>query len=175
MKISLSQGQRLELAVARLIEGREDQLFGKYFPTVGPVLSRYDARPAGSFTVVSSEGLEEPGFGALFIWPSSATFAQFHQDPEFRALAPLRDEALSLLSNGHFFAAKDLAVEVPDEDLALQLVDVGTEIPGTLLSLRAADDSPNDRYAGKALVLCTWSDAATAAKSVASCRIRFNT
>ena len=103
MKIELQQGQRSELAFGRVKSGHEDELFGEYFPKVGPILAECGARPSGSFKVLGSIRAEDAEFGALFIWPSTDTYHEFHADPRFQNLKPLRDEAPSLLSNGQFF------------------------------------------------------------------------
>lgn len=175
MKIELQDGQRLELAFGRVVNGREDQLFGEYFPMVGPILAEYGARPLGSFKVLESIGAEDAEFGALFIWPSTDTYHQFHADPRFRELKPLRDEALSLLSNGHFFAAADVARDVPDQDLTLKVGVAPLEEPEPLLVLGLADDSPQQKYAEKNLVLSQATEGEHDPTAETACRIRFNT
>lgn len=154
-QLELPAGGRLELAYAAVKPGREDQLFARYFPEVGPIVAEYGGRPLGSFKLIEApENLPNATFGALFYWPSVKAYNAFHLDPRFLDLKDLRDDALALLSNAHFFEiSADLSVPIQVEET--HRIDVTDRTPpnDALMSLDFAQDSPDQNFAEKSLVL----------------------
>ncbi len=105
--ISFKAGTIIEISFARIKEGKEQQLFGQYFPKVMPILNDLGGQSLGSFSVTESlSELDEPQMSALFQWPSLEAFEALHTDPRFLEIKSIRDDALMFLSNGHFFTVK---------------------------------------------------------------------
>ena len=101
--IEFKAGTVIELSFATIIAGKEEQLFGKYFPRVTPVVSDLGGQPLGSYAVTeSSSKLDDPEMGALFQWGSIDDFNKLHKEPRFLEIKHIRDEALQSFSNGHF-------------------------------------------------------------------------
>lgn len=102
--IEFKAGTVIELSLATVIEGKEQQLFGEYFPQVMPIVSELEGKPLGSFSIegaVSKFG--QPKMGALFQWPNMDGFRKLHNDERFLAIKHIRDETLEFFTNAHFF------------------------------------------------------------------------
>lgn len=159
LQMELKGGGYLELAFAAVKPGHEDQLFGEYFPKVGPVVLDYGARPLGSFKLTSPPStLKDATFGAMFFWPSVESYDTFHEDPRFKALKGIRDDALLLLSNGHFFRiTDDTSLAIPAEKPLEIRIEFEADTPqaNTFLSLPCADNSPDKTHLGKTLSLAS--------------------
>ena len=110
--IEFKAGTVIEVSFARINVGKEGQLFGEYFPKVMPILAELGGQSLGAFAIVASNSeLEQPQMCALFQWPSLEAFEVLHRDERFLAIKGIRDEALTYLSNGHFFEVlEDISV-----------------------------------------------------------------
>ncbi|KAJ56182.1 hypothetical protein ACMU_10545 [Actibacterium mucosum KCTC 23349] len=141
-----------EFAVGKAVEGKEEQLFGQYFPQVGPIVGSHGGRPVGGFQVLSyPAGSAEVAFGALFLWPSRAAYDALHADEAFKAVVPLRDEAMSVLNSGNFFDTGAGAEVTLDPAQTYAIVMADHPIEGALLALPAATDTQGRDFAGKTL------------------------
>lgn len=175
MKLEIKPGMRLEFALARIVDGKQEQLFSEYFPNVGPVVAEYGGRNAGGVSVTSSNVAEDPHMGAMFLWPSAQAYHDFHKDPRFEKLKPVRDEAFSYFSNGHFFDAPAAEIELHNEmDYLIAITDA--DLPGVTPILDAAltSDSPNRSHAGCRLIIAEWNGAAEQVSAAVSVRARIN-
>jgi len=106
--IQLQAGSVVELSLATVKSGFEQQLFEHYFPEVTPIVLGLGGKPLGSFSISHSDSiLGNPKMGALFQWPSVDVFNQLHDNADFLKLKPVRDEALEFFSNGHFFLVNE--------------------------------------------------------------------
>jgi|GEM_PF-6504521 len=102
--ITFEKGAAIEFAFAAILPGKEAQLFGEYFPKVGPIVADWGGRSLGSGSVEESvfdEG--QPSMLAIFHWDSVQAYNNLHGDPRFQKVKPIRDEAMSFFSNAHFF------------------------------------------------------------------------
>jgi uncharacterized protein (DUF1330 family) len=103
--VTFRTGTAIELSFASIISGKEQQLFGEYFPKVTPIVGEMGGKPLGSISISqSAASLGKPQMSAFFQWPNTEAFKKLHADPRFQDIMSLRDEALDLFSNGHFFA-----------------------------------------------------------------------
>ena len=161
----LPPGVRFELAFASVIPGKETQLFTEYFPKVGPIIASLGATQVASFAVLeSSADIEAPTMGALFQWPTVCAYQDLHQHPEFLNVKHLRDEALSQLWNGHFFAVDKYTAATFDTEkiYAMIVANPGVSVENAELSLGVAADSTNQDYQGRVFSIGVWSDVAQA-------------
>ncbi len=114
--ITFKAGTAIELSFASIITGKEPQLFGEYFPKVLPIVGEMGGTSLGSASISGSAAkLGAPKISAFFQWPNQETFARLHKDPRFQEIKALRDQALSLFSNGHFFALEEDAIVTFEE------------------------------------------------------------
>lgn len=159
---SLPANARFEFALAKVIDGKEDQLFGQYFPQVGPIVGSHGGRPVGSFKVEGRpDNSADVSFGALFMWPSRAAYDALHDDDRFKKIVHLRTEALSVLDSGNFFDTGDGVELSLDSDTSYAVVMADAAIPGAILSLPSAADTDGTGFAGKVLSLLPAADAPT--------------
>lgn len=109
-------GTAIELSFASIIPGKEAQLFDNYFPKVIPIVDEMGAMSLGSASLsASSATLGEPKMTSFFQWPDRKTFTKLHKDPRFQKIKKVRDETLSLFSNGHFFVVEEDTVVTFEE------------------------------------------------------------
>ena len=158
----LAPNDRFELAFASIIPGKEEQLFSEYFPAVGPVVADMGAVPLASFAILESAAdIEAPTMGALFQWPTVAAYQALHEDPRFLAIKHVRDDALSRLWNGHFFAVETQisASFDPDKTYAVVVASRNIEVGHSEIELTLAADSTNKDYEGRTLFVAEWSPA----------------
>jgi len=128
MTIEFEAEKLIELAFAAVTPGMEQQLFSEYFPQVGPIIGEYGGSPIASFTVSESHSsLGSPSLSAFFYWPSVDGYDDFHQDERFLTIKHLRDEALDLFSNGHFYQIETTTQVTFEEDREYALVVMGNE------------------------------------------------
>jgi hypothetical protein len=175
MKLEIKPGMYLEFSLAKIVDGKQEQLFSEYFPNVGPVVAEYGGSNAGGVSVVASNVAEEPQMGAMFLWPSAQAYHDLHKDARFQKLKPVRDEAFSYLSNGHFFDAASGEIELESNtDYLIAVTDA--ELPGItpLLDAPLASESPNQSHAGRRLVIAEWNTAAEQVSAHVSVRARIN-
>lgn len=154
----------IELSFATIKEGMEQQLFQDYFPKVGPIVADLGGKPLGSFAVEAAvTKIGEPKMGAFFQWPDIEGYKKLHDDARFLKVKPIRDETLSLFSNGHFFSVEaDKTVSFAEgRDYALvaewlsgDLVKITDKMP--LVTMKPKVDGA---YAPSKLHICLWEDA----------------
>ena len=163
--IQFSKDTAIELSFATITPGKEPQIFGEYFPKVLPIVGELDGQSLGSFAVAdSASGIGEPKMGALFQWPDLNGFTRLHSDPRFQAIKGIRDEALELFSNGHFFTVENDTEVTFDEGRAYLLRadwnDTANDTVDALVTLRPSAESPNDRFAPKRVTVSVWDESA---------------
>jgi len=181
LHLTLHANFSFEFAFGKVTKGKEMQVFGEYFPVVAPVLAEFGSTPIGSFAVISTnrKGVK-PEMGSFTQWSSAENFNQFYQDERFTKVRPLRDEALELLSDGHFFTAVDKRVEINlESDYAIIISTEETDELTPLISLVAASNSPEKSYLNKTMTLSKWNEKTEALISASNTtcevfRIRFN-
>jgi len=165
LELTLKADTFLDFAFGKVTRGKEAQVFTQYFPVISPVLAERGIQPLRAFVVMATNrpGVR-PEQGSLTQMPSIESFAQFHKDPRFLEVKSLRDEAMELLADGHFFNAQEKVVSLTaDTDYALIITDTSDDGPlkqEPLLALKAAADTPTQTYAGKTLTLQRWSQEA---------------
>lgn len=167
MILDLKPDTALELALAKITEGKRDQLFAEYFAKVGPILGEYGATRLAGLQVIASNDDAAPEMGVLFQWPSVEAFDAFHDDPRFKTLVPVRDAALDYLSNAHFFDPAPGALTLAeDRDYLIAVTD--TDLPGVtpLLDAPLQPRSPDQTHAGRRLILADWTESVTAPLTV---------
>ncbi len=180
LQLTLKSDIRLEVAYGRVIKGKEAQVFGEYFPAIGPVLAEYGPQPQASFAILASniEGIV-PELGSLTSWPNAENYQRLYTDPRFTKFKPLRDNAMDMFSDGHFFNALDKEVTLNTEnDYALIIADTNPIGDEPIITLSLASDSPMQTYSGMSMSLHTWSKDAelflnAASKQGKIFRIRF--
>ncbi len=114
------QSQKIiEFSYAAIKPGKHEQLFGEYFPKVGPIVAKYGGKSLGSLQVVRSKvDGAQPQIVAFFEWPSVQAYFDLHDDPEFQKLVPTRDDALQSASVANFFRVEeDTNVELRSDRL----------------------------------------------------------
>lgn len=175
MKLEIKPDMCLEFALAKITDGKQEQLFSEYFPNVGPLVAEYGGSNAGGVSVISSNVPEAPQMGVLFLWPSAQAYHDFHKDARFQRLKPLRDDAFSFLSNGHFFDVAAKEIELDDSaDYLIAITD--TDSPGfePLIDAPLMVDSPNQSHVGHRLIVAKWNDAAAQVSGPIVLRARAN-
>jgi len=185
LELTLKADTFLDFAFGKVTRGKEAQVFTQYFPVISPVLAECGIQPLRAFVVIATNrpGVR-PEQGSLTQMPSIESFAQFHSDPRFLEVKSLRDEAMELLADGHFFNAQEKVVSLTaDTDYALIITEAplndGPLKQELLLALEAATESPTQTYTGKTLTLQRWSQDAERlingpASEASVFRIRFN-
>jgi len=160
LQLTFNSAKKLEFAFGKLTSGKELQLYGEYFPAIGPLMAEYSSQQVGTFAVVSSNYSKPiPEMGALTQWPSMKEHQGFFSDARFVQVKPLRDDSLDLLSDGHFFKALDQVIEVKaDLDYAIVITKGGLAEVNTMVRLPLDAESPEQRYAGKCLTLAVWDE-----------------
>lgn len=163
--IRFKAGTIIELSFATIIEGRENRVFGEYFPKVLPIVADLGGTSLCSFSITgSAANLGTPKMGALFEWPSMDAFRRLHKDPRFLAIRNIRDNALSFFSNGHFFAAKQDSIVTFEEGESYALhtdwESDGNREPSALLKLHAAVPISVEKYQPAVAHISLWNDSA---------------
>ncbi|GAB4194885.1 MAG: hypothetical protein Tsb002_26810 [Wenzhouxiangellaceae bacterium] len=128
VSVTFSKGTVIEFAYAKIKPGKEPQLFGEYFPQVGPILQRYGGKGLGMFmigdTITEKNGPDvQVTVASLFEWPDVDTFLRLHQDPEFLKIAPIRDEAMTFFNNGNFYTVQNDVTVTFREDRVYEIWD----------------------------------------------------
>ncbi len=181
LQLTIKSEPKLEFAFGKVSQGKEMQVFGKYFPAVAPLFAEYGCQQVGSFAILASNktGIT-PEMGSLTHWSSAENFKNFYSDPRFIKIKSLRDDALDLLSDGHFFSSLDKVIEIRnDVDYAIIITKEETSDLTPILTLPLESDSPKQTYSGKLLTLSHWNDNADKLLTSPSTedevfRVRFN-
>ena len=180
--ITLPADTLLELALASVIPGMESQYFEDYSPQARPIAMDHGATPVACFNVLEAvTDAPTPTIGAFIQWSSLNAHRELASDPGFLAIKNRRNETMSYLSSGHFFAVAvttNFTIET-DTAYAIIVASVDVNLPETALSLRLSDASPNMDGAGRTLKIAKWTQEAQMLsdmkRSYASIyKIRFN-
>jgi len=159
--ISMEATDRLEVGFGHVLPGKEEWMYGEYFPAMGPVMARHGFSTLAAFQVVASNVPDDvaPVQGSFSRWPSADHRRRFIEDPEFVAIRPTRDAALRL-SDGHLFEPLSDTLEiVAGEDFAIVVAGDGVAPGDALFRVPLAKDAPTSTYAGKCMSLHRWNDA----------------
>jgi hypothetical protein len=161
--IEFKTGKIIELSFATVIAGKEDQLFGDYFPKVTPIVGELGGQPLGSYVVTnSSSRLGDPKMGAIFQWGSINAFNKLHKEPRFLEIKHIRDNALQSLSNGHFFTVNEDTAVVFDEGqsyaLIAQMDDDGCGVSSPLVEMTPASGEDKKDYSPVKIQIVQWDE-----------------
>jgi len=181
LQLTLKCDINLEFAIGKVTKGKEMQVFGEYFPLINPLLAEFATSQLASFSIIDTNRTGVVAeMGSLTNWSSADDYNRFHNDPRFTKIKPLRDNALDLLWDGHFFTSVDKVVNIDtDADYALVIAE-GVHISSDPIhDLPFATDSPKQAYAGKSMTLHLWNNNAeqlltTPMNEAEVFRIRFN-
>ena len=163
--ITFQASTAIELSFASIIPGKESQLFGDYFPKVLPLVGDMGGASLGSSSILQSAAtLGAPEVIAFFQWPDQKTFARLHKDPRFQDIKGLRDQALSLFSNGHFFTVEhDTVVTFTEGQAYGLLAEYGPPSPALtvdpLLRLQPTGEAIDLDFNPISVVIVAWSPA----------------
>ncbi|KJZ08691.1 hypothetical protein TW85_23310 [Marinomonas sp. S3726] len=161
-ELNLLKGTYIDFAVGTVIKGKEMQVFTEYFPLIRPALEALKIQTLLPFIILDTNTSGPiPEQGALTQVSSPDNFAKFHEDPRFIQAKPLRDEAMTFLNDGNFFHSRDCKLSLEtDTDYAFILSSESTANIEPIISLQAAENSPQKRYEAKSVMLTLWSDEA---------------
>ena len=109
--VDFQQGKLIEVALLSVEPGKEEQLNSEYFAQVMPITAEYGMRPLATLAVQTVPAGElRPQMIGFFEWPSIEQRTAFDEDPRFRRIKGIRDDALSLLTVGYFRVESDTTV-----------------------------------------------------------------
>lgn len=160
-QLVLTPDARIEFGFGTVTSGKEEWMYGEYFPAMGPTMAEHGLNIMAGFDVIASNFTDgTPKTGSLASWPSAANRAALHSDPTFLAIQPARDAAMDMLSGGHLFQSIDDVIALnTDRDYAIILTADPHAAADPIFALPLTEDSPEQIYAGRSLVLRPWSDA----------------
>lgn len=99
--VQIKPGKVYELAALWVKPEKKEQL-QSYFQKAMPIAMKHGARPLAGFKLArASIGDFNPTQLGLAEWPSEEAFEEFLNDPEAKAIFPLRDGALEKMSVSH--------------------------------------------------------------------------
>jgi hypothetical protein len=161
--VDFKAGTVIELSFATIIEGKENQLFGEYFPKVIPIVGDLGGQALGSYVVTrSSSQLDDPKLGAFFQWDNIAAFKKLHNEPRFLAIKHLRDSALKSFTNGLFYiVAQDTRVTFEEGEsyaLIAHLEECDSYMSSPLLDLTPAPDANKNTYSPVRIQVSKWNE-----------------
>lgn len=161
-ELNLINDTYIDFAFGTVIKGKEMQVFAEYFPLIRPALEELNIQTLLPFIILDTNiPGPTPEQGALTQVPSSSNFLQLHQDPRFTEARPLRDKAMVFLNDGNFFHSQDCKLSLEtDTDYAFILSAESSANIEPIISLQAAENSPQKRYETKSVMLTLWSDEA---------------
>jgi hypothetical protein len=160
-QLNLTSGSRIEFGFGTVTAGKEAWMYGEYFPSMGPTMAKHGLSIMAGFTVRATNFAGgAPQTGSLASWPSAENRAALHSDPIFLAIEPARDAAMDLLSGGHLFQSMDELITLnTDSDYAIIISADTDAVSDPIFALPLTQDSPEQVYAGKSLMLRPWSAA----------------
>lgn len=160
-QLVLTPDARIEFGFGTVTPGKEEWMYGEYFPAMVPTMAEHGLNIMAGFGVIASNFSDgTPKTGSLASWPSAANRAALHRDPTFLAIQPARDAAMDMLSGGHLFQSIDDVITLnTDRDYAIILIANVSAVEDPIIVLPLTDDSPEQTYAGKSIILRPWSDA----------------
>ena len=160
-ELNLTPDSRIEFGFGTVTAGKEEWMYGEYFPAIGPTMAAHGLNILSGFNVVATnfDGIT-PLTGTLASWPSAAHRAAFHSDPKFVAIEAARDAAMDILSGGHLFQSIDDVITLrTDSDYAVVIAKDVSVVSDPIFALPLTADSAEQTYEGKSLMLRPWSDA----------------
>jgi hypothetical protein len=151
---------RIEFGFGTVTAGKEEWMYGEYFPTMGLTMAKHELTIMAGFGVIATNfSGDMPKTGSLASWPSAARRAALHSDPKFLAIQPARDAAMDFLSGGHLFQSIDDVITLnTDSDYAIIITADVSSAADPIFALPITKDSPEQTYAGKSLILRPWGD-----------------
>ncbi len=103
-QLMFSKDKVYELAYVSIIPGMEGQVFKDYFPKALPLAAKYGGKSMGMLAVPGvQDGNKQAQMVAIFEWPSVDAWFALHDDPEFKKIVHIRDEALAFGNPGNFY------------------------------------------------------------------------
>ncbi|WP_108815109.1 hypothetical protein [Loktanella sp. Alg231-35] len=160
-QLVLTPDARIEFGFGTVTSGKEEWMYGEYFPAMATTMAKHGLDIMAGFGLIATNfAAGTPKTGSLASWPSAANRAALHSDPTFLAIQPARDAAMDMLSGGHLFQSIDDVITLnTDSDYAIIVTDDPHPVADPIFALPLTDDSPEQTYAGKSLILRPWSDA----------------
>lgn len=160
-QLVLTPHSRIEFGFGTVTPGKEEWMYGEYFPAMGPTMAEHGLNIMAGFGVIATNFAGgTPKTGSLASWPSATKRAALHSDPKFLAIQPARDAAMDMLSGGHLFQSIDDVITLnTDSDYAIIVTADVSVVEDPIFVLPLTEDSPEQTYAGKSLILRPWSDA----------------
>lgn len=161
--VDFKAGTVIELSFATIIEGKENQLFGEYFPKVLPIVGDLGGQALGSYVVTSSSSkLGDPKMGAFFQWDNITAFKKLHNEPRFLKIKHLRDSALKSFTNGLFYiVAQDTRVTFEEGEsyaLIAHLEECECCMSSSLLNLMPAPEANKNTYSPVRIQILKWNE-----------------
>lgn len=160
-ELNLSADARIEFGFGTVTAGKEEWMYGEYFPSMAPTMAEHELTILAGFGVIATnfEG-GTPQSGSLASWPSAGKREALHNDPRFLAIQPARDAAMDFLAGGHLFQSMDEVITLnTDSDYAIIIAKDDGLVSDPIFALPHASDSPEQTYAGKSIMLRPWGDA----------------
>ena len=160
-ELLLTSDSCIEFGFGTVTAGKEEWMYGEYFPSMGPLMAEYEFSILAGFNVIATNFAGgTPLSGSLARWPSAKKREDFHNEPKFVAIRPARDAAMDLISLGHLFQSMDEVITLnTDRDYAIVIAKNDGAVSDPIFALPIASDSPDQTYAGKSIMLRPWSDA----------------
>ncbi len=161
--ITFKAGKLIELAFATLIDGKETQFYEQYFPRVQPIASELGGQALRTYEVTEScSQLDDPKMGGFFQWESIEAFIKLHNEADFLAIKPLRDDALKFFINGLFYKVSQNTTVMLEEDESYALIahlDVfDCCMTSPLLDLISVVESNKNEYSPVRIQLFKWNE-----------------
>lgn len=160
-QLVLTPDARIEFGFGTVTSGKEEWMYGEYFPAMGPTMAKHGLDIMPGFGVIETNFAGgSPKTGSLASWPSAENRAALHSDPTFLAIQLARDAAMDMLSGGHLFQSIDDVITLnTDCDYAIIVTADLQAVADPIFVLPLTSDSPEQTYAGRSLILRPWSDA----------------
>ena len=160
-ELILTSDSLIEFGFGAVTPGKEEWMYGEYFPAMGPTMAKHGLAILTGFGVIATNFVGgTPTSGSLARWPSAKKREDLHNDPVFVKIRPKRDAAMDLLSGGHLFQSLDEVIALnTDRDYAIVVAKDDGAVSDPIFVLPLASDSPEQTYAGKSLMLRPWSHA----------------
>ena len=158
VQLTLRSDQLLEFAFGKVTPGKEQWMFGEYFPKASPIFADYGNERLGGFVIFAHnyDGVA-PDSGAWTAWPSAKLRADLHEDARFAPMIPERDAAMDILSDGHLFETMDEVITLNgDQDYAVILTKETDLVSDPIFALPWIAGSASEEFAGCRLHLRPW-------------------
>ena len=118
LSVTLEKSKAYELVVFSVKEGKFEQLLNDYLPKVLPLVAEYGGKPLASFSVVSSNGVEQsPQIVALWEWTDPNAFTLASNDKRIQEILPIRNDAMVFIEEANFFSVSETTtLELTNEE-----------------------------------------------------------